>query len=788
MNFDIPTILLFSDPLKKHTKNINMKKQLFLLLSLAVFCLFTLQAQNPVQISGHVTNELNGDPVANHDVHIMVNDSSIFYSTVATDQNGFYFDTIQPAGYVINSLYILTNDLCWYGVHDTLIMNPGGVEVADFEICVDTSTTAGCQAGFYYFPDSTNQYVVYFMDNSTSGTPIESWFWDFGDGTSSVAQFPTHIYNAGGTYTVCLTITADSGACTSVSCMDVVIGGGGLYCMADFTYALDSTQGYMVYFYDQSIPQNFISSYSWSFGDGGTSTLQNPLHQYSVAGTYNVCLTIESMDSGMICTDTYCMDVMVNGNGGTCMADFFYVSDSSQNNTVYFYDQSTPANTITSYSWNFGDGNYSILQNPVHQYAAPGTYYVCLSIISQYGGSVCTDTYCTNVMVSGSGPACEAGFYYAYDSTGAGSNIVMFYDMSTPAGLIESWYWSFGDGNYSTEQNPVHTYAEAGNYGVCLTITADSGTCTSSYCDTIAISIVEKYQLGGNVFAGMYQLDNGFAYAYRSDNGVITDVYSEMIDTLGYYQFYPLTAADYYTKAEPSPNSAFFGQYMPTYYGDVVTWDDAVLIPLSQNIYTADINLVPVAQGILGPGAIAGTVVHGSVLRNNEPAVGIQIMLKNEQGNFVGLAYTDQDGVFEFTSLPYGTFTLMAEEMGIAMTPEDFVISEDQASIEDIAIIMTEDEFYFGPSGIQPPYGIVVSNIYPNPVKSSLKIHLSAEKTTWISYRVINQAGQTILSGQAQLEREKLLDVNTAELRQGMYLIEIRSEDGSLISRPFVKM
>ena len=850
-----------------------MKKNLILLFTIMALGMLSLNAQNEIVVSGTVTNEINGDPVANHDVYIMINDSSIFYSTAITNTNGYYIDTIIPGGFTIDSLYIYTMDLCVYGVHDTTIQNPGSGVTADFEICVDTIPNTSCQADFYFVADSSNYYTFQFFDNSTSNLPVESWNWDFGDGATSGLQNPIHAYNSMGYYNVCLTITSDSGQCTSTACMSIFVsGGGGLNCEAVFSYVADSSN--TVYFYDQSIPVNSITYYEWSFGDGNISNLQNPVHTYAAGGTYSVCLYIESADSGMFCSDTLCVDVFVAGSGNNCAAnfdmyidstqnntvyfndlstpfglieswywdfgdgntstqqypthtynasgtynvcltitadsgmctstecaiitlsgggvncnaDFYYVPDSTGSNTVYFYDLSTPANAITSYFWSFGDGNSSSQQNPVHTYATSGTYYACLIIESYDAGVVCTDSMCMPVILMGGGVNCNADFYYSYDSLVGNTSTVYFYDLSTPAGMIDSWYWTFGDGSSSTDQNPVHSYTASGVYGICLTITADSGTCTSYHCDTVIINMNYQLQLGGNVFAGMYQLDNGFSYGYKSENGVITEVYSGMIDTLGYYQFYPLAAADYYAKAEPSPNSTYFGQYVPTYYGDVTTWDDALLINLTQNIYTADINLVPVSMGMYGPGTMSGTIEHGSTNKAYTPASDIQIMLINDAGDYVGLVYSDAEGRFEFNGLDYGIYTIHAEVMGVHMEPNEYTITEETPSISDISMILTDDEIFFGPNDIETLGDITLSEVYPNPVSGLLKLEIGSTDPTTVTVRIMNQLGQVMHFATFHLDQTQILEIGTERLQPGMYFLEVISKDGYRSTRRFVKL
>jgi hypothetical protein len=385
----------------------------------------------------------------------------------------------------------------------------------------------------------------------------------------------------------------------------------------------------------------------------------------------------------------------------------------------------------------------------------------------------------------GSGGDCEADFYYISDSLS--QYTIMFFDNSISGLTINSWTWDVGDGNTSTAQNPVHTYNANGVYNVCLTITADSLSCTSTYCDNVSIQISDNLYLGGNVFADIYQLDHGFAYAYQEVNGVINEVFSDIIDSLGYYLFYPMASAEYYVKAEPSPTSTYFNTYMPTYYGDVAFWGDATLINLDNNLYTADINLVSLNQSAAGSGSIAGNIAYGGNNKANTPAVGIQIMLANEEGEFVGLTYSDEEGKFVFPDLAYGTFTLYAEIMKINMTPKDFILSQENYMIDDISMTITGDEIYFGPDGIDSFYIDNVSEVYPNPIRNNLKLDIGIKNPTIITVKVHNQVGQTLIIEQFNMGNNQTIEVNTSGLKSGMYFMEIIADDNYRIARKFIK-
>lgn len=173
--------------------------------------------------------------------------------------------------------------------------------------------------------------------------------------------------------------------------------------------------------------------------------------------------------------------VFQQGNAQHCFPGFHI---SANGNTISFSDVSTADGTITAYNWDFGDGHSSTDQNPVHTYAAPGTYNVCLTITAHNPN--CTATFCHHVIVVFDPMGvCHAAF--AAHQPNLNHPIIEFSDQSTSDGIIGSWFWDFGDGNSSSEQNPSHSYAAPGTYLVCLTITDEDGICTSTLCQHVVV-------------------------------------------------------------------------------------------------------------------------------------------------------------------------------------------------------------------------------------------------------------------------------------------------------------
>jgi len=161
-----------------------------------------------------------------------------------------------------------------------------------------------------------------------------------------------------------------------------------------------------------------------------------------------------------------------------CYADFWYYQMEDLN--VEFLDWSWP--NPSSWSWDFGDGNTSDEQNPVHQYAEDGVYPVTLTITVDETG--CTSSTTWEVWVYDYNYYCQALYYWFPE--GGDPLSMNFFDLSFYQGDVQ-YLWEFGDGGTSNEQNPVYTFAVEGEYEVCLTISSPDSSCYSTFCEIVFV-------------------------------------------------------------------------------------------------------------------------------------------------------------------------------------------------------------------------------------------------------------------------------------------------------------
>ncbi len=238
-------------------------------------------------------------------------------------------------------------------------------------------------------PPCTN--LTYSFDNTSTPTfgnfGATSFIWDFGDGSARVVRGKTppvtHTYAGPGTYVVRL-ILQDTAFCNSPDSISKTIRLSPNL-KAQFTTPPTGCVPYTAVFQNTSLGGlNFL----WDFGDGGTSTVDNPTHTYNNVGSYVVKLYAFDSTSCNVVDST---SSIVTVSALPTAAFIFSPVPPQENVFTQFTNQSLGA---ISYFWDFGDGDTSVEQHPRHLFNATGTFDVCLVATNASG---CKDTICQPV-------------------------------------------------------------------------------------------------------------------------------------------------------------------------------------------------------------------------------------------------------------------------------------------------------------------------------------------------------------------------------------------------------
>lgn len=421
-------------------------------------------------------------------------------------------------------------------------MGAGRINLYD---AVNTGTPTAPVANFTGTPTSgTEPLTVNFTDQST-GT-IDTWSWTFGDGGSSTAQNPSYTYNTTGTYTVSLTVTGPGGSDTYTATNYITVSPCAAP-VADFSGSPTSGDyDLTVNFTDLST--NSPNSWSWDFGDGGTSTAQNPSYTYTAAGTYSVSLTVSNACGSDAVTKTNYITVTEppiqttvqayaqsdNSVLGTYSGTFAntYASDNSYEVITEAISTTHPVKTTSNaehiWDFNLGSGGSNMQfvveayrpanadgDDFIFEYSTDGVTYLSLVTVASATEQVYTvnlsgltgtvyvkvrdsnrawdatsldNVYIDEMYISySSGPTAPTAEFSGTPTSGDEPLTVNFTDLSL--GEPTSWSWTFGDGGTSTVQNPSYTYNTAGTYTVSLTVSNAYGSDVNTKVDYINVTV-----------------------------------------------------------------------------------------------------------------------------------------------------------------------------------------------------------------------------------------------------------------------------------------------------------
>ena len=394
-----------------------------------------------------------------------------------------------PGTYMV-TLYVTTDDGCDAQISKIIQVYPIPQANFNFEDV--------CLGNLSVFQNTSSVYLGYSYD----------YLWSFGNGNFSTEYSPTHQYQNPGSYNVQLIVTTDGSQCSDTIQNVVNVRQNPL---VQFL-TQNNCQGVQSAFINTSILPTWSNSNSflWNFGNGSVSNQFNSNYTYPNEGTFNVSLTITSSDGTITCESSYNQNISIYPNPGVL---FTAIASSCVEDTVNFTNLSTISSSsqITNYNWSFGDGSFSNLQNPSHVYANSGVYNVTLVATSNYG---CSRNF-QNQIVINSNPVVS---FTPNSGSGCPPLTIDFTDNSN-GGI--SWFWSFGDGYFSTLQNPTHTFQNSGVYLVNLQVTNING-CNSQSVSPAVINVYPEPFAGFAVYPTEIDEDNPQINISNYSNGSIS--------------------------------------------------------------------------------------------------------------------------------------------------------------------------------------------------------------------------------------------------------------------------
>lgn len=294
--------------------------------------------------------------------------------------------------------------------------------------------------------------------------------WDFDNGNSSIFQTPSQTFTDPGDYNVKLVVESQNG------CRDSVVQLVTAYPLPSVSFIPDPEDPCVlpmtVDFLNTSVD---AVSYEWDFDDGSVSSAAtHPTHVYQSEGPFDVTLIGTSING---CQDT-AIEVVQRFTPATGFVDFD-IDTICTGEPIVFSATTTNSDSLL---WDFGNGTFSAENPATHTYLTGGTYEV--NLIS-FGESGCNDTTTASVpMIVYEEPTAD----FFYDDVLAGGTLNGTIQFTNTSIHANSYFWEFGDGQTSSEENPSTKYNTSGPFDMLL-VAFGEHDCIDSLYDVIDVTL-----------------------------------------------------------------------------------------------------------------------------------------------------------------------------------------------------------------------------------------------------------------------------------------------------------
>lgn len=624
--------------------------------------------------------------------------------------------------------------------------------------------------GNYFFSDSS----------TTSGSPIVTYQWDFGDGVTSNEILVKHNYHATGQYIVSLTIL-DSNNNFDIyhDTLNVTVN---TPCFADFDFEYIDNQ---FQFKNLSTSPDTNVNFTWVFGDNSNaSNLINPIHKYAAAGNYEVKLYM----FGPSCGDT--IQKTIN-QPDTALCNISFNSLVNYQKVLFTVTSSNTEPLFEKYLIDFGDLNQDYMESNTtsHIYSDTGSYKVCVySYVNLCGVQLVS---CKTIRIDSLTAICKANFdIYSSAFSAVAYNASIAYGSSVPSNITLKW----GDGFiYSGIDSGMfnHTYSNEGSYNVTLIMNNPAG-CIDSI--TKIVSVGPEYVLRGTIKqGGLPAFYSGvYVYSYDSVSGLLYKNNYTSTDENGNYSI-SLKKGYYLVQADFAFDPINNGFYLPTYYKNKLNWDLADVIYIASNRDSVDIDLIPFNYDSAGNGTISGFVKYGTgVVDQNgpvevgKPADKMLVYLIDDKGKAISYTHTDTDGKFDFGKVPVGNYKVWGEMAGKQTIPALANINNIVNKVSGINIIIGKNTVSTSINQQPKVKETTTFNVYPNPTNGIVKIDWTNSNQKPNSVQIFDITGKLLVT--KNIEANDLnAELNIAEYTNGLYLVKIISKDGNTVVKKVFK-
>lgn len=410
------------------------------------------------------------------------------------------------------------------------VSGPGGSSNVSSQVLI--SSPSAPRAAFTASPVSGNAPLTVQFANQSTGQ-ITSYFWNFGDGSTSTAVNPQKVFQTVGTYNVFLTVSGPGGV--AITSGQIVVSSPQIPApQAAFTS--NPVQGVAplnVQFLNRSTGQ--INAYSWNFGDGNISSEEDPQHTFIVPGAYTVTLVVSgpggtsSVQSTIVVAAPVPTVTLTPTNTATNTS--IPVSTETQTATATPTTTSSVTATPTATATNTQEvvvvpTNTSTQVPPTE---TPVTPTLTPTLIPA------TETPVTPTLTSTQVPPTQtlvpstatlepvtANFNYVADP----NNPLSISFQSSVTGPVTSYLWDFGDLTQSTEANPVKLYVGGGNYTVTLTVTGAGGQGSAPAVQVVPV--LEPTAIPPTATATVEPVGANFSFSADPNNTLIVNFQSSV--------------------------------------------------------------------------------------------------------------------------------------------------------------------------------------------------------------------------------------------------------------------